>query len=244
MKKRFFIYKAVCSQGSILYIGQSTNIELRMSQHRSSSEWWTKAKEVLVSELPSKTSMDIYELYYINKYTPPFNVSNNRGDDISLLRMKDLTFSETYQEVIARCCPKSNSKRTPKKRLTKEQKIVIFQEEFDSYYSHVKEVFDEIKKLTTTHAFEIDDNILTIYDYDGFAHIIFKAIKQPPSCAFNVLSSVENNRVSHFYFGRFLDLDVIEMDKEKRSDQLTLPSLNEYVDQLFDDIKRCYFDQQ
>jgi hypothetical protein len=44
--------------------------------------------------------MDIYELYYINKISPKFNIATNRKDDISTLDLKELVFKKYKYELI------------------------------------------------------------------------------------------------------------------------------------------------
>lgn len=89
----FYIYKHILD-GEVVYVGKTTNMENRQKAHNNEKDWFKEGLKIEYAEVNNKTSMDIYELYYINKIAPKFNKSANRRDDISSLNLKDLDFKE------------------------------------------------------------------------------------------------------------------------------------------------------
>lgn len=75
MNNKFYVYKWVDNNDNILYIGKTTNIENRTKQHIHDKDWINKDTKLYYAELPNKTDMDIYEIYYINKFKPMHNTN-------------------------------------------------------------------------------------------------------------------------------------------------------------------------
>lgn len=69
----FYIYKFY-NKNSILYVGKTTNIYSRFNSHKNSKDWFIEATHIHVGKCNNKIDMDIYELYYINKLTPPYKL--------------------------------------------------------------------------------------------------------------------------------------------------------------------------
>lgn len=67
-----YIY-ILLKEGKPLYIGKTKNLHRRLLQHSKDKWWFFAIDKILYFEFDNKTDMDIYEIYYINKYMPPFN---------------------------------------------------------------------------------------------------------------------------------------------------------------------------
>ncbi len=89
--KKFYVYKYLDKDGDLLYVGQTVNPTNRYNDHKRESNWFKLHTEYIVAELPDKTSMDVYELYLINKLSPLMNVANAR-DDMMCFDLPELTF--------------------------------------------------------------------------------------------------------------------------------------------------------
>ena len=53
-----------------------TNTNSRFNSHKNSKDWFIEATHIHVGKCNNKIDMDIYELYYINKLTPPYNIAS------------------------------------------------------------------------------------------------------------------------------------------------------------------------
>jgi len=91
MKKKFYVYKWVDSNENILYVGKTIDISNRTTQHIQDKKWIDNDTEIYYAELPNKTDMDIYEIYYINKYNPKYNI-RYMNESIFSLTLPELNF--------------------------------------------------------------------------------------------------------------------------------------------------------
>lgn len=73
----YYIYKFVDINDEIIYIGKSKNILNRISQHfkkgHLQEECYTNTKKIYYHAFNTQMDMDVYEIYYINKYLPKYN---------------------------------------------------------------------------------------------------------------------------------------------------------------------------
>lgn len=67
-----YIY-ILLKEKSPLYVGKTKNLHRRLLQHSKDKWWFFNVDKILYFDFDNKTDMDIYEIYYINKYMPPFN---------------------------------------------------------------------------------------------------------------------------------------------------------------------------
>ena len=71
------IYFAFDHTGQIIYIGRSENVTERLKSHWQTEEWWRdQVKEVKYMQLNSFSDMCVYEMYFIGKYKPAYNVDS------------------------------------------------------------------------------------------------------------------------------------------------------------------------
>lgn len=57
----------------IIYIGKSKSFRSRFSAHRSGSYFFAHVVKARLFEIESEVDRDIYETYFINKYSPQYN---------------------------------------------------------------------------------------------------------------------------------------------------------------------------
>lgn len=81
------VYRFLDKDGKILYVGSTTQaLNLRLGQHNCGHlcdccKLSTNKVEYIV--LPTIMDIRVAELYYINKYQPPYNTQNKYDDGIS-----------------------------------------------------------------------------------------------------------------------------------------------------------------
>ena len=71
----YYIYLYYCDN-DLLYVGKTINSGQRFKSHKSSSFWFKKATHIHIGKCSTESDMNIYELYYINKLTPKFNIAS------------------------------------------------------------------------------------------------------------------------------------------------------------------------
>ena len=81
---KYHIYKFVNENGSVLYVGKSKNIKSRIQSHIREKDWIQENQNIYIAEACSQTDMDIYELYYINKLSPKYNIANAYNFEFSI----------------------------------------------------------------------------------------------------------------------------------------------------------------
>ncbi len=89
--KKYYIYKFVDENDNVLYVGKSRNIKSRIQSHIREKQWIKKNCKVFIAETHNHADMDIYELYYINKLNPKYNIANAYNDGFSI-NLIDLDF--------------------------------------------------------------------------------------------------------------------------------------------------------
>lgn len=71
-----YIYKMFNKNDEIIYIGKTLNLKERIKQHKQEKDWFCEVSIIYYAVCESKTDMDIYEIYYINKCNPKYNLLN------------------------------------------------------------------------------------------------------------------------------------------------------------------------
>lgn len=78
---KFYVYFFYDKKGILLYVGKTISISSRMSAHFSKTamkdEFWKKdvdLSNIAIHKCNTKTDLDIYETYFINKLKPLYNV--------------------------------------------------------------------------------------------------------------------------------------------------------------------------
>ena len=72
-------YRFWCD-GTLLYIGQTTDFERRIVEHAAEKKWWPYVTHYRVEEFPSPGAAISAEAAAIRDELPVFNIAGNRGD--------------------------------------------------------------------------------------------------------------------------------------------------------------------
>lgn len=88
----YYLYRFLDEDYNILYVGRTNNLENRINQHFSfnghiEKSCYEKVKKIEYVELKSQFDMVLKEIYYINKFLPPYNkrhVYENEKSEIIL----------------------------------------------------------------------------------------------------------------------------------------------------------------
>lgn len=94
---KYYVYKITDEEDMVLYVGQTKNIDGRVKNHLSNKHWILEGYKFYVFEMDSKTDSDIYEIYYINKFNPFYNVANSNNKSFSI-DLPDIKF-ELYKTI-------------------------------------------------------------------------------------------------------------------------------------------------
>jgi len=80
----YYVYKFLDKQSNIIYIGKAKTLSSRINNHNHlPQECYDSIHKVQYIELNNHSEGSIYEIYYINKYSPKYNIIDNRKDCIS-----------------------------------------------------------------------------------------------------------------------------------------------------------------
>jgi hypothetical protein len=98
----YYVYRFIDVTNEIIYVGKTKNIETRINRQHFTinghlpQDCYDDTLKVEYAILNSKVEMDIYELYYINKCLPKYNVSDKCEEDFNLC-LPELNW-QTYKE--------------------------------------------------------------------------------------------------------------------------------------------------
>jgi len=201
MSNKFYVYKWIDKEGNILYVGKTTNITNRTTQHLQDKKWIDSNTEIYYAELPNKTDMDIYEIYYINKFNPKYNIRHMNEAVFSLV-LPELNFKlyKWKKEI-------KNKISNPKSFFFKEATILNKNETGESlgwFYTEVNDV--DNFKLTNNYLYEV----IKEYHYD-FVKLIYDLCAGFEEKDNKIL--LNKNKTIFFNSPRF-DLKIISLFKE------------------------------
>lgn len=94
VRGKYLVYKLI-DAGEVVYIGQSTKLDLRVTAHRKDKSF----DEVLYTEVSSHEEMNALEHYLILEYAPKYN------DDVKLNKARDYIskFNKTCETIVWEC---------------------------------------------------------------------------------------------------------------------------------------------
>jgi|GEM_PF-1432660 len=102
----YFVYKFVDANNQILYIGKTIRLSDRMVQHfktdrHLADECYDHVKHVFYCSLKTNAEMDIYEIYFIDKYRPQYNTKSiYEQDKFSSIILPKLAWKEYHSEIL------------------------------------------------------------------------------------------------------------------------------------------------
>lgn len=98
----YYIYLYYCNK-NLLYIGKTVNSKQRFKAHKSSSHWFKEATHIHIGKCATRADMNIYEIYYINKLKPKYNISSVTNSTPSFmlpeLNFKVYTITEFMENI-------------------------------------------------------------------------------------------------------------------------------------------------
>lgn len=98
-RKNFYIYLHLDNKGKCIYVGKTSDLRYRQDCHKETSKHFKDVKSVLYANVSNETELHIYEIYYINKLFPKYNITYKYHDDISFMdSVKKLDFKEYILE--------------------------------------------------------------------------------------------------------------------------------------------------
>ena len=159
----FWIYKVIGYLDEVLYIGltkSSGGVISRISGH-CKSKWIAEYKDIVYSQVPNETMMRIYELYYINKYNPIYNIAGSNSDDVSFVSLKELDFEYSYIQERKKLY---DIKKQIRSELLKKEVIrdvnYQFQQSFSLHYQNfIKETDRLCEVISECDSCHIDDDL-------------------------------------------------------------------------------------
>ena len=84
----YYVYRFLDSEGNILYVGKTNNLENRMYQHFNNghldSNQYTRVDKVEYLQFEQESDQHIAEIYLINKFKPEFNIRDKKDDSLTL----------------------------------------------------------------------------------------------------------------------------------------------------------------
>ncbi|AGI11802.1 hypothetical protein X915_gp119 [Bacillus phage vB_BanS-Tsamsa] len=97
MTSKFYVYRFLDVLGTVLYIGRTNDLKRRLENEHFSKyghlpkECYDKCATIEFMEFDSESEMKVYELYLINRYSPQYNVMENRNDNFTFILKEDWT---------------------------------------------------------------------------------------------------------------------------------------------------------
>lgn len=90
----YFVYKLMNYRKEVLYVGKTNKLTRRINQHlekrnKGTAEIADEIKYVEYIVLENELEMSLYEIYYINKYSPLFNTLDNYLEPICDFNIKN-----------------------------------------------------------------------------------------------------------------------------------------------------------
>lgn len=89
MKDKFYVYRFLDKDDQIIYIGRTNNLERRLTQEHFTSyghlpkKCYDDCETIEYMEFEAEGEMKIFELYFINKFSPKYNVMENRNENFT-----------------------------------------------------------------------------------------------------------------------------------------------------------------
>jgi predicted GIY-YIG superfamily endonuclease len=114
--KGYWIYQHLNKNNEIIYIGLTTDMEARQLSHKSQSSHKKEIFKIMYADAKNKTSMELYEKYYINKYNPKHNRKDARNDDVEWLKLDELSFKEYKKPKVAKQAKRVNKTKEVKEK--------------------------------------------------------------------------------------------------------------------------------
>ena len=184
--KRYFVYKYFRGD-TLLYVGQTINWRTRYNDHKRNSQWFIEHDRYEVAEVDNKTTMDMYELYYINLLDPIYNIKDARSD----------CFDFTLPELSFRVIDMTNESKIPSKMQKKQKAIKV------SIKDSIKLQVDNVIQWINTNDIDIqkkdEDYFIITYCGDIIPQYIFKLFSFGNITIMRKMISYEDTKTHNIY---------------------------------------------
>lgn len=91
MTSKTFLYKATAATGELLYVGITSQTNVRMAAHSKNSAWYALVENVEYFEFPSRDEALEAESNAIKDLRPRFNVTGNPDNMTPIGEVKHIT---------------------------------------------------------------------------------------------------------------------------------------------------------
>lgn len=97
MKKEYFIYRYFNKNNEIIYVGLTERpLKNRVREH-STEALFQETEYIDYAVCDCAADMEIYEIYYINKYLPKYNIKSAKPEKTSI-KLPELDFQIFWQK--------------------------------------------------------------------------------------------------------------------------------------------------
>ncbi len=147
----FFVYKYLAKDGTVLYVGQTIDLDRRFNEHKG-RQWDLEKEKIVFGKCKTLSDMNLYEMYYINKLQAKYNTALVFNDlpSFELPELEWIEYDKNYHKKV-----KAKLESDFRKRLNDKfgpdfwlNKIEKLKEEFDNTndFEEKKNILIEIRK--------------------------------------------------------------------------------------------------
>ena len=151
----FYIYKHILND-EVVYVGKTINMKSRQKQHSKNKAWFSEKIQIEYAEVSDSMLMEIYEKYYISKYSPIYNIKD--------VNCKYSKFFKSLDELEFKIYVNINIIKTKPIDKTLDNKVIEFSESFENYYRNSLEVIKLFRVEFKTNG-SIVDNLACVKNY-------------------------------------------------------------------------------
>jgi excinuclease UvrABC nuclease subunit/DNA-binding Xre family transcriptional regulator len=147
-----YIYRFINQEGEVIYIGRTNNLENRLErQHFTKNghlpqECYAECSKVEYAEVKTANEVRIYEIYYIAKYRPKFNVTYNEEGEMSfkLPELEWFEFERTVEPTHLDYELLKNNRKTVARQIRSLVEIIF---NFDTIYDFNNMTKDRLEEI-------------------------------------------------------------------------------------------------
>lgn len=102
IKSEYYVYRFLDEKNNILYVGKTVDLDKRMNVHfgnngHLSEDEYAKVKKVEYIRCDNQAEMSVKEIYFINRYKPPFNTSMLWDGNVFIEEYDEIKWENTYE---------------------------------------------------------------------------------------------------------------------------------------------------
>lgn len=96
--EKFYVYKFIGKNNEVLYVGQTIDMDRRMTEHKGRI-WDIEKERIEYAQCNNRIDMYLYELYYINQLNAKYNESLVFYEKPTV-ELPELEFKEYTEKII------------------------------------------------------------------------------------------------------------------------------------------------